>query len=265
MQKKKNTSRGKDGILHGMNGRQRTGIVLLVGSMLILQPVFVSGGALEAYLSDQLNTPMRVEVVKPYDAHVKESSFWGRLRSLIGIRRPFRIQPAVGTTLIVQSSAYAPSPYQTNEQPCITAAGTRVRHGVVASNFLPMGTELEINGEKYRIEDRMNPRYDGYYIDIWFPSTSSALEFGRRNIEVTVTGYGTPGDPIREQVVEEETEEEPEEDEDTKEKQEETKDAEEEEEERSLWDVVRERLAFLGSFLGIRQAVDVDRFDVNCF
>lgn len=60
----------------------------------------------------------------------------------------------IGTTFTIHSSAYASSPYQTDSTPCITAAGTRVRQGVVASNFLPMGTILEINGERYIVEDR---------------------------------------------------------------------------------------------------------------
>jgi 3D (Asp-Asp-Asp) domain-containing protein len=107
----------------------------------------------------------------------------------------------IGTTFTIHSSAYASSPYQTDSTPCITAAGTRVRPGIVASNFLPMGTILEINDERYIVEDRMNPRYNGRFVDIWFPSTEEALEFGRKQMEATIVEYGTVGQEL---VVEEE-------------------------------------------------------------
>lgn len=111
----------------------------------------------------------------------------------------------IGSKFTVNSSAYASSPYQTDSTPCITAAGTRVRQGVVASNFLPMGTILEINGERYIVEDRMNARYKGRFVDIWFPSTEAALNFGRQRLEATIVEYGTVGQKLN--VV---TEEEPE-------------------------------------------------------
>lgn len=105
-------------------------------------------------------------------------------------------RPPIGTTFTVKVSAYAPSVYQTDSTPCITAAGTRVRQGVVASNFLPFGTLLDINDQQYIVEDRMNPRYQGKFIDIWFPSTQQAREFGRQTLSVAIVGYGTPGQPL---------------------------------------------------------------------
>lgn len=119
------------------------------------------------------------------------SSWRGWLWGKLAIQRP-----PVGTTFTVNSSAYASSPYQTDSTPCITAAGTRVRQGVVASNFLPMGTLLEINGEAYIVEDRMNPRYAGRFVDIWFPSTAAALQFGRQKLQATIVGYGTLGQEL---------------------------------------------------------------------
>lgn len=125
--------------------------------------------------------------------------------SLLGEFRRFIVSravpkgPPIGTTFLVRSSAYASSPYQTDATPCVTAAGTRVRPGVVATNFLPLGTILEINGERYIVEDRMNPRYQGQFVDLWFPSTSAALEHGRQQLTVTIVGYGTPGENVRAQ------------------------------------------------------------------
>lgn len=130
---------------------------------------------------------LRVEVVTP----PPPATIWQQLSRWLGARRP-----AIGTKLIVTSTAYAPSPYQTDSTPCITAAGSRVRRGTVAANFLPLGTLLEINGEPYIVEDRMNPRYKNS-IDIYFSSTSAARQFGRRQLEITIVGYGTPGQSLR--------------------------------------------------------------------
>ena len=33
-------------------------------------------------------------------------------------------------------------------------------------------------------------------MDIWFPSTSQALEFGRQKLDITIVDYGKPGDVI---------------------------------------------------------------------
>ncbi len=148
------------------------------------------------YLSDEADTALRIQVELPDEAKPPEQTWWQKLTSLLGVRKVERYKPPIGTSFIVSSSAYAPSPYQTDSTPCITAAGTKVRQGVVASNFLPIGTILEINKELYMVEDRMNSRYAGYFVDIWFPSTSSALQFGRQKLVATVVGYGKAGDPL---------------------------------------------------------------------
>jgi 3D (Asp-Asp-Asp) domain-containing protein len=121
--------------------------------------------------------------------------FLSTIRSWLGIRKLVYVRPEPGTTYAVRATAYAPSPYQTDSTPCITAAGTVVRRGTVASNFLPMGTLLLINGELFIVEDRMNPRYDKA-IDIYFPSTSEARDFGSEFLEITVAGYGEPGQKL---------------------------------------------------------------------
>lgn len=105
-------------------------------------------------------------------------------------------RPPIGTTFTINSSAYASSPYQTDNTPCLTAAGTYVRPGVVASNFLPLGAIIAINGQQYIVEDRMHSRYQGRFVDIWFPSTAEALAFGRQRLEATIVGYGTPGQAL---------------------------------------------------------------------
>lgn len=116
-----------------------------------------------------------------------------QFQSLLGARGI--IHPSPGTTMTVPATGYAPSPYQTDSTPCITAAGTRVRLGTVATNFLPMGTLVEINNETYIVEDRTNPRYYNT-VDIFFPSTKEALEFGKQKIAVTILDYGQPGQAL---------------------------------------------------------------------
>lgn len=90
---------------------------------------------------------------------------------------------------IVPATAYSSTPDQTDDTPFITAAGTHVRDGVVAANFLPLGTVIkipELYGEKtFVVEDRMNKRYD-YRVDVWFPTREAAKEFGLRKIKIEV-------------------------------------------------------------------------------
>lgn len=136
----------------------------------------------------------RLQVELPPELAAHTTSWW---RSLLGIRTPRPVRPAVGTKFTVHASAYASSPYQTDATPCVTAAGTTVRPGVVAANFLPVGTLLDISSHKFIVEDRMHPRYAGYFLDVWFPSTSQAREFGRRKLEVTIIGYGEVGQSLQ--------------------------------------------------------------------
>jgi len=144
--------------------------------------------------ADVENINVRLEIIESPAPPAK--NIFSAFRSWLGSRVLTPPYPELGTTFIVAASGYAPSPYQTDSTPCITAAGTRVRKGTVASNFLPLGTILEINGEKYIVEDRINPRYKKKAIDIFFVSTSEALEFGRRTLKVTIVEYGKPGQSI---------------------------------------------------------------------
>jgi 3D (Asp-Asp-Asp) domain-containing protein len=136
--------------------------------------------------------PAHLEVMIP-NVPFPEATWWDTIWSSLGLRSTIRIRPKEGTVLRVISSAYASSPNQTDATPCITAAGTTVRPGVVATNFLPLGTIISIDGEKYIVEDRMNSRYNGYYLDIWFPSTREALDFGRKKLDITILAYDEPG------------------------------------------------------------------------
>lgn len=104
-------------------------------------------------------------------------------------RNTKEIQPEIVEELIVATSAYSSTPDQTDDSPFITASGTKVRDGVVAANFLPIGAKIkipEIFGDKiFVVEDRMNKRYQRK-IDIWFPDRQSALEFGVRTLKIQI-------------------------------------------------------------------------------
>ncbi len=86
-----------------------------------------------------------------------------------------------GTILGVVASAYSSTADQTDGDPFTTASGTKVRQGIIATNFLPLGSRVRINNSIYIVEDRMNARYnDTYHIDIWMTSREAAQQFGVR-------------------------------------------------------------------------------------
>lgn len=80
------------------------------------------------------------------------------------VKRPTKV---VMTVL----SAYSSTPDQTDGDPFIAASGKRVYDGMVAANWLPLGTKITIPslyGEKiFTVDDRMNARYGYGRMDIW--------------------------------------------------------------------------------------------------
>ena len=92
-------------------------------------------------------------------------------------------------TYTIAATGYSSTPEQTDHTPFITAAGTHVRDGVIATNFLPFGTIIkipELFGDKtFIVEDRMNSRY-WLNIDIWFSEKELAKEFGVKVVKIEV-------------------------------------------------------------------------------
>lgn len=103
---------------------------------------------------------------------------------LIGKNSPSA--PKVITVLI---TAYTSRPEETDDTPFITASGKRVKLGIVASNFLPLGTKIKIpqlfGDQVFYVEDRMNPCYKDR-IDIWLPSLEKAKRFGVKKAKVLI-------------------------------------------------------------------------------
>jgi 3D (Asp-Asp-Asp) domain-containing protein len=109
----------------------------------------------------------------------------GQLQTLLfvnGVRKqPSEVVFAPGMLVSVWASAYSSTEAQTDSDPYTTAWGTHVRPGIIAANFLPLGTKVKINGQEYTVEDRLNSRYNNeYMIDLWMGSTAEALQFGIR-------------------------------------------------------------------------------------
>lgn len=86
-------------------------------------------------------------------------------------------------------TAYSSRPEETDDTPFITASGTHVRDGVVAANWLPIGTKIRIPslyGDKvFVVEDRM-ARKNSHKLDIWFPTTRGALIFGVKYARIEI-------------------------------------------------------------------------------
>ncbi len=99
----------------------------------------------------------------------------------------------------VTTTAYSSEPRQTDATPFITAWQTPVRDGVVAANFLPLGTLVRFPddwGDKiFVVEDRMNARYQ-YRVDVWMEKTADARVFGVQYLRLEVLGLRYPRDYV---------------------------------------------------------------------
>ncbi len=221
--------------------------ILTLFCILLATPGIAQGQDLNTFLQSEAGYASYELTVTPPELKIKDESFLSQMRKFLGIRKTTVERLPIGTKITIASTGYASSPFQTDSTPCITGTGHTVREGTVASNFLALGTLLEadVDGdgepEEYIVEDRMSSRFNRR-VDFWFPHTTDALTHGRREIEITVTGYGNPGDPIRqsENEIVSTTEE------------------------LTTWDRVREGFSSIGKFLTTQAKPDPNRFDVDC-
>lgn len=95
--------------------------------------------------------------------------------------------PKPKVVMRVPVTAYSSTQDQTDDTPFHTANGREVQDGIVAANFLPLGTRLlipEVFGDKiFTVEDRMHERFDRH-IDIWMSSREAAQTFGIRYLQI---------------------------------------------------------------------------------
>ena len=84
-------------------------------------------------------------------------------------------------------TAYTSRVEETDLDPFTMANGESVHDGAVATNFLPFGTKLKIEGfdKIFTVEDRMAKRFSDR-IDIWFSDLKKAQEFGKKMLEVEI-------------------------------------------------------------------------------
>ena len=69
-----------------------------------------------------------------------------------------------------------------------TALGVPVRKGVVAVDpkVIPLGTRLHIPGYGPGLAADVGTAIKGRIIDLWFPTTAAARNWGRRTVTITV-------------------------------------------------------------------------------
>jgi 3D (Asp-Asp-Asp) domain-containing protein len=94
---------------------------------------------------------------------------------------------------LVAASPYVATAYSLRGR---TASGRMVSRGLIAADpsVLPLGSRVRLehpgySGE-YLVADT-GGAIRGRRIDIWTPSTSEAMRFGRRTVKLTVLSYGT--------------------------------------------------------------------------
>ncbi|MGB3988218.1 MAG: hypothetical protein WBK67_00800 [Minisyncoccales bacterium] len=101
------------------------------------------------------------------------------------VEEEYRVVEVYRTTI----TAYSSTVDQTNSEPFITASGSWVEDGIVATNFLPFNTKIRIPayfGDKvFVVKDRMNRRYTDR-VDIWFETRSQAKNFGIKYTEIEI-------------------------------------------------------------------------------
>ncbi len=124
------------------------------------------------------------------DLVIEEKLIIFQNNTLFPISDPSGPEPIVIKEIRVVATAYSSTVWQTDDDPFITAAGTRVRDGIIANNLLSFGTKVripELYGDKiFVVEDRMNRRKGNYQIDIWFPEYWQAKNFGAKRTYIEV-------------------------------------------------------------------------------
>ncbi len=100
-----------------------------------------------------------------------------------------RPQPEAIKTMVIPVTAYSSTPDQTSGNPFITASGAHVRDGIIAANFLAIGTRVrfpdQYGNKIFVVEDRMAARY-WHKADIWMETRKEAKEWGIKHITIEI-------------------------------------------------------------------------------
>jgi len=171
-------------LLTGLSGLNILAILIFAGVLIGILPIFEpEAKSAEANLVEaEIKEIPQTQVLEERLPLLQENS-------LLPISKPSN-PDQVPKQIEVVVTAYSSSPSETDDTPFITAAGTLVKEGIVASNLLPFGTEIripEIYGDKiFVVEDRMSWRKGEYHIDIWFSSYWEALNFGTKRTYIEI-------------------------------------------------------------------------------
>lgn len=140
----------------------RVALALLI--LLLCTAIFIAGYAGYDYLAERSKIVYVREHIEP-----------------LVVEKPHTIVEAVIT-------AYTSSVDETDEDPFITASGSTVRQGTLACpSKYQFGTIVEINGNHYTCEDRMNKRYrQTERFDMWVESKQIAYAWGKQQLQVKV-------------------------------------------------------------------------------
>ena len=108
-----------------------------------------------------------------------------------------KFESAEAPTTEAASATRAASPYVATAYSLRgrTASGRMVSRGVIAADpsVLPLGSRVRLDHPGYSgeyIVADTGGAIRGRRIDIWTPSTSEAMRFGRRTVKLTVLSYG---------------------------------------------------------------------------
>lgn len=105
-------------------------------------------------------------------------------------------RPVALKTYVMDMTAYTSTVEECDADPFITADGSYVRDGIIATNILPFGTKVrfpDVFGDRvFEVHDRMNARYT-YRADIWMNDQKAMRQFGiKRNMKMEVIEMGKP-------------------------------------------------------------------------
>lgn len=85
------------------------------------------------------------------------------------------------TLLFVICTAYTPALDECGKTDGITASGHKAVQGItVASDGLPLGTEIVIDGHTYIVQDRFGAGHGKHRMDIYMENKTDAFKFGRQ-------------------------------------------------------------------------------------
>ncbi len=162
---------------------------------LILALVFFTAIPAQAHAAlidtDSISSWLRAKLAPMVWAEKLQDKTGDELVTIQGIALMSARQPLIGVTRVYETfvTAYSSSVDETDSTPFITASGEYVRDGIVAANFLPLGTQIKIPeyfGDKiFVVKDRMARRHTEK-VDVWFESKELAKEFGKRKLQVQV-------------------------------------------------------------------------------